>query len=381
MKIRASKCIIKEISNDEMIYFLKEYHYQGPIAAKVCYGLFYNDELVELMSFGKPRYNKSYDWELLRLCTKEDYVVYGGASKLFNKFTDTFGGTVISYCNESKFTGNVYFALGFIRLGKCNSYHYEKDGHKYNRITFTKKRCIERWPQYRDIDITEAQIMSEQGFTKVDEIQATWVFGKKWLIYRTTNLVNGKTYIGQHSYTNINDGYIGSGSTFLKALKAYGKENFKREVLIDNIQSMEDADKFERCAIASERLNGKAEYNIADGGHTYDGQRIINEPWNKGLKGVQTAWNKGLKGYKIKAHSEETKRTQSESIKKAYENNPELKEKLSAAMKGNKRAKSYSQWKCVETGEIKSRKEWVALGFRPEKPTSHGKHFVNLRLT
>ena len=45
-------------------------------------------------------------------------------------------------------------------------------------------------------------------------------------IYKTTNLINGKIYIGQHTTDNINDRYLGSGVYFLRAVKKYGKKNF-----------------------------------------------------------------------------------------------------------------------------------------------------------
>ena len=50
-------------------------------------------------------------------------------------------------------------------------------------------------------------------------------------VYVTTNLINGKQYVGDHSTQNVNDTYFGSGRIFLKALKKYGKENFTREIL------------------------------------------------------------------------------------------------------------------------------------------------------
>jgi len=50
------------------------------------------------------------------------------------------------------------------------------------------------------------------------------------IIYKTTNLINGKIYVGQHN-TSADDGYLGSGLKIIKAIKKYGKENFKREIL------------------------------------------------------------------------------------------------------------------------------------------------------
>jgi len=52
---------------------------------------------------------------------------------------------------------------------------------------------------------------------------------KQYNIYKTTNLVNGKFYWGVHDSIDENDGYSGSGTVLRKAIKKYGKENFRRE--------------------------------------------------------------------------------------------------------------------------------------------------------
>ena len=48
-------------------------------------------------------------------------------------------------------------------------------------------------------------------------------------VYKTTDLSNGKEYIGSHSTNNINDHYLGSGRFLLKMIKKHGKEKFQRE--------------------------------------------------------------------------------------------------------------------------------------------------------
>ena len=50
-------------------------------------------------------------------------------------------------------------------------------------------------------------------------------------VYLTTNIVNGKIYVGQHTITSGDWKYIGSGTLFKRALEKYGKENFKRKIL------------------------------------------------------------------------------------------------------------------------------------------------------
>ena len=75
-KLRASKLLLKQVGTVEAKAFLNEYHYQGYAHCSWCYGLYNNDELIQLMSFGKPRYTKKFDYELIRLCTKKDFIVH-----------------------------------------------------------------------------------------------------------------------------------------------------------------------------------------------------------------------------------------------------------------------------------------------------------------
>ena len=115
----ARKLHIREVSTENTANFINAYHLQGNCRGQeVRFGLYKGNELIEIMTFGKPRYNKNYEWELLRLCTKPEYKVVGGAEKLFKHFIDVISPqSIISYCDFSKFSGEVYTRLGFKQKG------------------------------------------------------------------------------------------------------------------------------------------------------------------------------------------------------------------------------------------------------------------------
>lgn len=126
----ARKLQVKEVDKKECNEFLNNYHLQNSCnGQEVRLGLYKDNELIEIMTFGKPRYNKNYQWELLRLCTKPEYKVVGGSEKLFKHFIQLVNPkSIISYCDNSKFSGEVYSKLGFIQKGKPHpSLHWSKD--------------------------------------------------------------------------------------------------------------------------------------------------------------------------------------------------------------------------------------------------------------
>ena len=115
-RIYARQCELKDVTVEEARFFLEENHLQGYAKDKIRLGLYYKDTLVEIMTFDKPRYNKNYDWELVRLCSSANVV--GGAEKLLKCFIDNYGSNIISYCDLSKFDGKIYRQLGFKAINK-----------------------------------------------------------------------------------------------------------------------------------------------------------------------------------------------------------------------------------------------------------------------
>lgn len=86
----------------------------------------------------------------------------------------------------------------------------------------------------------------------------------KHFIYKTTNIINGKYYIGAHSTNNVDDGYLGSGKLLRKSIEKYGRENFIREILLycENIEELYNKE----SQIISEHLGNNMCYNVKPGG-------------------------------------------------------------------------------------------------------------------
>ena len=83
------------------------------------------------------------------------------------------------------------------------------------------------------------------------------------VIYKTTNLINGKYYIGKDSKNY--PGYLGSGIAIKEAIKKYGKENFKKEILY-KCKSLEELNQKEKEFITEEVINDLLSYNMVKGG-------------------------------------------------------------------------------------------------------------------
>ena len=155
-----------------------------------------------------------------------------------------------------------------------------------------------------------------------------------YFIYKTTNKINNKYYIGQHHTECIDDGYLGSGNVFLKALKKYGKDNFHREIL-EFADSPESLNELEKRYITMEDIQSDNCYNQMSGGgngfiFSYDTKKKMSE-----AKKGKAPWNKGKKGWM----SDEGRKKISELMKnnryrRGTKNKIETLQKLSKAIKG-----------------------------------------------
>lgn len=139
-------------------------------------------------------------------------------------------------------------------------------------------------------------------------------------VYLTTNLINNKLYIGQHRYSKpvIDRSYLGSGYVLRNAIKKYGKENFKCEIL-EFIETKQDANEREKFWIAYYRENFPGMvYNINGGGEGADYTRYSAE-WKKEHLGHAT--KERQKYYHKKRPREHIEKTIATKAKQVHCNN------------------------------------------------------------
>jgi hypothetical protein len=106
---------------------------------------------------------------------------------------------------------------------------------------------------------------TSNGSNTYKEYQHMSIYHRYHFVYKTTNLKNQKYYIGIRSTNNLNDGYIGSGKHLGLAIKKYGKENFKREILYF-LYTREMAAIKESELVTQELVDDPNCYNLKTGG-------------------------------------------------------------------------------------------------------------------
>lgn len=171
-KIYARQCQIRGVSYFDTQNFINNNHIQGHARSSINLGLYHNEELVSIMTFGNKRMiMKSHsesknDYELLRFCSKINTVVIGAASKLFSHFVEYYKPeTVVSYANCDISNGNLYEKLGFKFISHTGlNYWWAKDEKRHHRSNFMKHKLVE---QGEDPSLTEDQIMISRGYTKI----------------------------------------------------------------------------------------------------------------------------------------------------------------------------------------------------------------------
>jgi hypothetical protein len=170
-KIYARECQIKEISSNQYLAFLEDNHIQTPIVSKIILGLFYKDELVSVMGLGQPRFNKNYEYELIRYCNKVYTNIIGGFSKLLKYFISKYQTkSIVSYVDRRYFNGKSYEStklFKFERITEPNYYYVDLNKLKrFSRYEFQKHKLSKILENF-DPKLSEYDNMILNGYYRI----------------------------------------------------------------------------------------------------------------------------------------------------------------------------------------------------------------------
>ena len=164
-RIYARNTECREVSYEESREFLEENHIQGSCMSKWRYGLFYDDQLVAVMTFGKSRFEDGF--ELLRFCNKLNTNVVGGAGKLLSHFRADHPEIVniISYADRRWSAGGLYEKLGFKLVQNTEpSYFYIVNHQRKSRLLFQKHKLV---AEGADPSLSEHEIMKQKKCPRI----------------------------------------------------------------------------------------------------------------------------------------------------------------------------------------------------------------------
>lgn len=165
-KIYARKCKLVKIDVSVANQFCKENHLQGSTQASFAYGLYHEDNLVMVSTFGKSRYSK-VELELIRMCSLKNHCVVGGASKIL-KNSDVIGRTCVSYGNRRwcSVLSNVYDGIGKFDHVSDPCYWYVKNRILHHRSSFMKHKLKGKIKIF-DESLSEVENMYSNGFRRI----------------------------------------------------------------------------------------------------------------------------------------------------------------------------------------------------------------------
>lgn len=179
-KVFARKCKLIELDRKFAKSFYEKYHIQNYCNnLSINYGLVYDNKVIYAISFGDPRYNDNYEYEIVRMCSHPDYSIVGGASKLLHKFIyDYHPKSIISYCDIAKFTGLTYEKLNFKKIYSSNpSIHWSKNKVQYTDNLLRKLGADKLLGTDYGKGTNNQLIMLNEGFLPVPDCgQDTWIW-------------------------------------------------------------------------------------------------------------------------------------------------------------------------------------------------------------
>ena len=167
-KYMARKLTLKKVSLADSRKFLNENHIQGFTNAGNYLGLYDGDELVQIATFGKNRFKKVKNCELIRMATKLNCQVVGGFSKITKNFMkDNSISYIESYVDRRLFDHKGYSSSGWTVIGASSPRYFYTDGKiRENRQKYMKQSCLRKWPECT-LDMTEHQMCLAHGLYRI----------------------------------------------------------------------------------------------------------------------------------------------------------------------------------------------------------------------
>jgi very-short-patch-repair endonuclease len=166
----ARQLSIQPLTAQEARIFFDTVHLQGYANATATYGLFNGTQCLAAMSFGKPRFNKDYEWEIVRFANVLNATVVGGASRLFKHFIrEHEPKSMISYADLRISQGTLYKQLGFkfSHVSKPNFFWSKPGGLTLSRYKSQKHRLGKLLGEHFDANLSGRENMAKSGWTQV----------------------------------------------------------------------------------------------------------------------------------------------------------------------------------------------------------------------
>jgi hypothetical protein len=158
------------VDNVNTNIFLNDNHLQGNSNHSISLGLYYNDNLVSILTLGRSRFDKDIEWEIIRFANKLNISVVGGFQKLLKNFIKMYNPTsIVSYADKRYSIGNLYRNFGMTQIDNTaiNYYYFNKnEGVRYSRHQFQKHKLKNKLPIY-DESLSENDNMKINGFDRI----------------------------------------------------------------------------------------------------------------------------------------------------------------------------------------------------------------------